>query len=458
MRVEKISIRNIMGVESLDIAPGAITIVSGKNGSGKTSVLESLRTVIGGGTDATLVRSGQDAGEVVWVLDDGMSIRKRIGKSTSVRVTDGNGKDLAKPQSVIADLLDGVSANPIAFLTAPPSKRAEWLLDAMPIAFTPEEIMAAGQAQHYIGDGELPATLDQLEALRKKVYDDRTGEKRVAKERWAAAAALAAQAPEGNLEAISAELRSAEHSLAEIESALARAESELTAQVEKRRSSLRGEYQEGLDGIRSRYAEQIRELEQQLNGLRMQQQRDEAELQRIGKAAMQQEVDELTTEANKQTAILIERKSQLSSTIAVLAERRAAHTRAEETRRIIAINERQAEAAERQAEAATATIEALDALKQKKLAELPIPGAEVRNGDIYIGGIPFDRLNTAKKVAIALRVAKLRAGKLGLVVVDNLECLDSETFKAFESAAVKSGMQFIVTRVSDGPLKVEVTA
>jgi len=54
-----------------------------------------------------------------------------------------------------------------------------------------------------------------------------------------------------------------------------------------------------------------------------------------------------------------------------------------------------------------------------------------------------------------LNVARLRAGELPLCLVDGLECLDAETFRAFEEMAPSSGLQLILNRVTTGPLSVK---
>jgi hypothetical protein len=98
----------------------------------------------------------------------------------------------------------------------------------------------------------------------------------------------------------------------------------------------------------------------------------------------------------------------------------------------------------------------LEALKGELLKTLPIKGYEVRDGQDYKDGIPFERVNKAKQVAVALQVAKLLAKDLRLVCVDNLECLDADTFAAFEKAALSNqDFQFVVTRVTEGPLAIE---
>jgi hypothetical protein len=142
----------------------------------------------------------------------------------------------------------------------------------------------------------------------------------------------------------------------------------------------------------------------------------------------------------------------------------AARTRAERfasdqrSRTFIAEHREAVEALEENASRLTTTLEKLDALKAAALANLPIKGVEVRDGEVYVDDIPFDRVNRARQIRVALNVARLRAGQLGLVCVDGLESLDAETFAQFEKAAEKSGLQFVCNRVSQGPLTVRTTA
>lgn len=106
------------------------------------------------------------------------------------------------------------------------------------------------------------------------------------------------------------------------------------------------------------------------------------------------------------------------------------------------------DALEKQAKTQTQALEDLDHYKLELLQSLPIPGIEVRDGDIFRDGVQFDRLNTAQKVDIAVAIAKLRSGALSIVCVDGLELLDADHYKAFKKTAEKSGLQMFVTRVA----------
>lgn len=76
------------------------------------------------------------------------------------------------------------------------------------------------------------------------------------------------------------------------------------------------------------------------------------------------------------------------------------------------------------------------------------------DGQILVNKIPFDRLNTAQQIQIAIEVAKLRAGELNIVCLDGLERFDSDTYNEFKEQIIKSGLQAIITKVSDEELKV----
>jgi len=82
MRLAHVRIHNILGIDELEFDAGAFTVIEGRNGGGKTSVLEALKSVVRGGEDVTLLRKGAAEGEVVWLFDDGTQARKRVTEKT----------------------------------------------------------------------------------------------------------------------------------------------------------------------------------------------------------------------------------------------------------------------------------------------------------------------------------------------------------------------------------------
>jgi recombinational DNA repair ATPase RecF len=96
-----------MGISELEFQPGAVTVISGGNASGKSSVIEAITAVKNGGHDPTLLRIGEEEGEVLFLLSDGTEIRERItqAKSTlSVKAPEFGA--ISKPKTFI-DRLNG---------------------------------------------------------------------------------------------------------------------------------------------------------------------------------------------------------------------------------------------------------------------------------------------------------------------------------------------------------------
>ncbi|HZY68677.1 MAG TPA: AAA family ATPase, partial [Devosia sp.] len=64
-----LSVRNIVLIDQLDVGlDGGLTALTGETGAGKSILLDALGLALGGRGDASLVRQGQDSGQVVAIL------------------------------------------------------------------------------------------------------------------------------------------------------------------------------------------------------------------------------------------------------------------------------------------------------------------------------------------------------------------------------------------------------
>lgn len=421
MKVQKIRIENILGLETLEFEPGRVTIVSGRNGVGKSSVLESLKYALTGGTDATIKRKGAEKGEVVIVLDEA-TVTRDTEKPARIEVA-GVGP-IRRPAEFLKSRIDSLSFNPVQFLLAPKDKRTEWFLEMVPVEVGDDELRAAG-----VETLPPPARngLDRIAAATKLVYDARTGVNRALKEKRAAVAQLAEGLPAGDPDAVDlATMRKAAEALradlAEDISATKDRAAGLLAKV-------REDAQARIDAIKATLADEERLIQEELI-------RETERLRTIAQPAIEEAAAALAV-AEAQT------------------KQAAQHAR---TRELVAKMTTEAAALEEESSRRSATLDNLEALKRRALDRLPIQGVEIAEGEILVGGIPFDRVNTAARVQFVLNVAMLRKGSLPLVLLDGLECLDPETFAAFVKAAAALDAQFICTRVTEGPLEVKVAA
>lgn len=431
MKISHIKISNILGIKSLEFSPnGALTEITGQNGEGKTSVLEAIKAATGGGHDATLLRRGEEKGEIVLVLDDGTEIQKRVTADKSTVDVKRDGKKVASPANHVKALIDALSVNPVEFLTARKQDRVRVLLESMPIELDIARLQELAGVPVQQGPGVHAFTV--IETVRKEVYDNRALTNRAVKEKESTINQLTVALPPapGGVEGDEAEMQTA------IDQARAKKDAELK-RVEEKITGIRNDHQKQIDKIRQdsqAKLDQIREEAQTaIDAVK-------TSLAGIETKANQQR-EKVTNEFNTST-------QPLQLAIANVRENRDAVARRKVTQQNIADMTQHMQELADDAEKQTQAIEAIDQYKSDLLDNLPIPGVEVIDGEVFRDGIPFDRLNTAQQVGIAVEIAKLRAGDLAVCCIDNFELLDPEALKEFCARAEESSIQFFITRVT----------
>lgn len=437
MKISHIKIENILGIGDLEFSPAGFTSIEGPNGTGKTSILEAIKATLKSGHDATLLRTGAEKGEIVFVLDDGRSITKKIGPdASSTEVRDAGGKKMARPAEAIAKLTDMISINPVAFLTADKKDRVRVLLEAMPLVLDTAELTRISGINVTVQPGV--HALATIELINKQVYDERTGTNRAVKEKEATIAQLTQAMPDPV-------------------GGVVGSEDEIVEQVEMARGArdtLLGKIRTKLDGIKATAQKQIDEARIKL----------QADIDAL-KAAAQESVDAInaaTAEQANRAAIATDNANNtfstttapLSAALAAIRANRDSNAKREVTITNIKRMEEELIDLKQDAEDQTAALDGIAAYKSQLLSSLPIPGLEVRAGEIFRDDVAFDRLNTAQQVDVAVEIAKLRAGELGVVCVDRIECMDSEMFASFRDRLLESGLQAFVTRVGDDEFEI----
>lgn len=440
MKIAHVKITNVLGITELEFTPQGFNEISGRNGQGKTSVLEAIKAALNTGHDATLLRRGEKEGEVVLVLDDqDMQIRKRIKEDTSPTEVKQGGKKVARPAEVLRSFADMLSINPVDFLRAPKKDRVRVLLETMPIEVDVERLTELSGIE--VGSTMMQG-LQLIDAVHTTVYDNRTGTNRAVKEKQATISQLQAAIPpvpagaEGDEDELTERVtdiqRACDAELRRITTKL----DDLRKGRDSKLQSLRDELQERIDAIR----EEMSAKAEQVNA-------EFAESER--KAGVQRE---------KTTARATAERSPIDQQLAVIRNNREAAGRRTQTIDTITALETELEGLVEEAQAQTEALAAIEKYKSELLDSLPIPGLEVKNGEVFRDGVQFDRLNTAQQVDIAVEIAKLRANGLGVICVDGIELLDSGAFDAFKARSIESGLQLFVSRVSDDDFSINTGA
>ncbi len=398
MRLIQLSAENFKRLSAVRIAPtGAVTPITGKNGAGKTSVLDAIAAALGGATQSpgVPIRKGEERAEVVVDLDDIVVTRRWTAKGSSLEVATKDGAAYKSPQAVLDKLVGELSFDPLAFGRMKPLEQAAMLARAAGIDL----------AQH--------------RAIRLSVFEERTAVNRKAKELRAQLAALP-ETPPG---------------VPDEEVSLASVMDELNAAETLRRTRLAAE-QRVTDtatdvALRRR---RVEELRAELRSAEM------ALAAAENVAADAKRTLDGTPEAPDTEAI----RRRGRDAEGVNRQVRAKQARAEHVKRV--------EAAERHAEDLTNRLAALDADLAEQLAgaSLPIPGLSINEEGVTLGGIPFAQCSGAERLRASVGIGLALNPKLKLMLIRDGSLLDDEGMKLLAELAEAADAQVLIERVSNG--------
>jgi len=466
LKVSQFHIENVLGITEFDLEPGQVTVISGKNGEGKTSILEAWQNVLGGGSLAELtnVKTG-DKPQIVLRLqsDETEYIIKKTGKSTSIKKQIGDSaayEDVPAPQRLLSTLYDGRAANPIKFLQAKNKELVDLALKAIDLPYDAEELRKAMG----LDEDEFPQVgpdvhpLAAIQWIRDAVFNTRTGINRDEKSARVSCEKL--------LLSIPAEIPTVE-GLADKEAVLEGLQKTRTEEVERAESKKeagiqwsRSEYVQKKTKFESEfeaYEDKLRlELEEKLKAERVNLDRNLKDAEDEKDFHLRRVEDEY--QKNIATIATLEPTiADMKAQIATLKEREKNAVQFRTLKDQARIFEGEAEGLKEEANRLTEALNALDGYKASMCSELPIKGLEIKGEQMYIDGVKWSQLNTAQKISIAVKICALRSKDkdLRLMFIDGAEALDSETLGIMAKELEAEGVQAVFGKVSDSGLEVD---
>ena len=459
MNIALIQIRNILGIKSLDVKPGMVTMIEGANGSGKTSTLSAIRAALGAGDfpAAQLIHQGEESGEIVLVLDDGTTVTRRIKQDGSdVKVLDKEGNKYAKPQSVLDSLFAVTQVNPMKLLQTDKKSRDERtrvVLESLPLEISREKILEltpslASQIPNIDIARHGLAVLDDIE---KRVFERRTDVNRDFKKVGLSILTMKEALPPEEGEKVDPVLRLTE--LRNKKEALDKKREAYITEFEVTRRTAR-------ENAINKYEEQMRQAEEvRAEAMRIANEAYEHARQastEIKDRALQEAEATFERERSAKQAAYEDRMTPITAEMGRLEEQSRNAAAIEAQRSILADMEQESLALATLSDKLTAEIEAVRNYRNKSTASFPIKGLAITDGEVFYQDLAFDQLNTAKRIELAVALAAHKAGQLGVICVDGCEALDAKTFSLLEETCTKANLQMICTRVTDAPLSVNV--
>ena len=470
--ISEVTIVDTFGIREISFKPKSVTRIKGRNGSGKTSIVRGVLKVFEGGTDASIIRKGSLASIVTIKLASGYTITKTSAKKKrgegyrfDTEVLDPEGVPQPAPQTLINQWSEALAVDPGAILridaTTAAGRKAllDLLLRINPLTFTPVEISQAcsyrknredealtacaitpekpfdltgmKQAQEQVRElrRRVGATRDETEAAvtqmtRALGQDDGRDHKAALTEAENLQTELLKQIADGKAEVEAAK----REALARIEGALKTARAEIDAEIDGKIAALELERRE-------RHATALQD--------------------RQTKAAREIEIASTETTALEQR--VRPELDRLAGRVAELREKAATQERAAGLKPQIDIFISKSRAAAWQYDQLSNVIAAMEKLVRDKLESSPVPGLEVAD-PVTVDGIEWPNVNLARRVDVVMQLCAMCAGKLGFMVLDDCEHLDTETRAAIEKAIIDDGWQLIEAVVTDSPLCIETAA
>lgn len=397
MKINSLELENVKRIKAVKIEPteNGLTVIGGRNGQGKTSVLDSIAWALGG--DRFRPSEPQREGSVLppnlkITMDSGIIV-ERTGKNSTLKVTDPTGRKGG--QQLINEFISQLALDLPRFMTASNKEKANTLL-------------------RIIGVGD---RLAQLEHDETELYNKRHMIGQIADQKLKYAREMT-EYPD-----VPEQLISASELIKQQQCIMAHnAEN-------KRKRDRAAEIQHHYDAVNSK-----------INGI-------QAELQRL-MTEQQSLMDDLRI-ANMET----EHLEDLST-----AKLEEDIENVEKTNIKIRAN-LEKEKAEEDAKAYQAQYSQLthelEAVRQKKTdllksAQLPLPGLSIQDGELTYNGFKWDNMSGADQLVVSTAIVRKLNPSCGFVLLDKLEQMDLDTLAEFGKWLESEGLQAIATRVSTG--------
>lgn len=399
MQIVQLTAENVKRLQAVKIEPNGkpLVVIGGKNGNGKTSVLDSIEMALGGGSTLPpmAVRKGQKAARIVLTMDEDYVIERRIdaGGKTSLEVRAKNGAKYPKPQALLDSFCAKFSFDPLKFAGMKPAEQVELLRKVTGLDF------------------------GAIDSARAMAYENRAIVNRTIKEIEGQLAALVehpdAPAAEVSVGALMA-----------------------TMESEQRKNTHRANLSGMIQATEGRVAAGKREIERlktELENARVALEDEELELVKLG-----QQLEAAPMGIDGDIRVQIQE-----------AEATNRKVRANQSRKELAAR---LEAAKKQSKGFTEGIEAKDEEKRALLAaaKFPVPGLSIDEETVTVDGIPFEQLSGALQLRVSVAMGLALNPTIKVLLIRDGSLLDEENLGMVAEMAAEAGAQVWLERVGEG--------
>lgn len=397
VKINHLEIENVKRVKafSAEPSPNGLTVIGGKNGQGKTSILDSIVWTLGG--DRYKPSKAKRDGSV---LDPKLKIElsngfivERSGKNSSLKVIDPKGNKAG--QTLLNSFIEEFALNIPKFMNSSGKEKANTLLTI-------------------IGVGE---QLFELEKQETDIYNSRRMIGQIAdqKKKFAKEMTIYQDVPK--------EPVSAKELIDQQQDILAK-----NGENARKRDKV-----EQYKWEVNKHTQTVVELKKQL--LEAEQKLSEA---KSNLAIASKDIIDLFDESTEELEKNIEQIDEINRKVRANLDKEKAEQDAQEYLDQYEEKTKQ-----------------LEDVRQKKMsllksADLPLPELSVRDGEIIYKDQKWDNMSSAEQLMVATAIVRKLNPECGFVLIDKLEQMDIDTMNEFGKWLEEQGLQAIATRVSTG--------
>lgn len=396
IKINSFELENVKRVKAVSYEPtlNGLTVIGGRNGQGKTSILDGIAWALGGAKKepSSAVREGSyNPPRLEIKLSNGLIVT-RSGNNSTLKVVDPEGKKSG--QRILDDFIGQLALDLPKFMQMTDKEKANELLKLLGVE---EE-------------------LTKLEGQYQEVYAKRHSVGQIATQKDKYAKELIGY-DEVPMEPISA-------------SDLIKRQQEIllrNAENQKKRDQV-DVIQRSITDVNSK----IDELQEKLATLKAEQ-AQLAEDYEIATTAAKDLQDESTAELEAQ----IKNVDEINQKVRANQERARALQEAADFKD--------------EYDTLTAEIESIRESKNKLLesVDMPLEGLSIQDGVLIYNERQWDCMSGAEQLKVATAIVRALNPKCGFVLMDKLEQMDVDTMREFGEWLTAEGLQVIATRVTN---------
>lgn len=467
MKTTKIHIKNLFGISETELDGRSIE-VTGSNGVGKTSIIDSIKYALTNDSSRDyVIKNGESEGEIFIETDTGLTIdrKKRVNQADYKNIRQ-DGKPVQSPEAFVRELFTPLQIDPVKFTQMSRQEQNRIILDLIEfnwdLNWIKEKFGEIPQGVDY--QQNILQVLNDIQSEKGVYFQTRQDINREIRNKTAFISDIAKDIPQG----FRAEKWEA-YDLSEAYTKITKAQ-EYNSRIE-RAKLFKDSYDNKVRGFQAEMEIAVSNLKSAIAAER-EQLTSEIERKKAEIKAAEDKLNSLSDKIADKTKIFEseyrEKVAKLDSGIKVADEytgkqlvnisaMQAEVKTAEEMKKHLNEYKRmksmqnELETLEEHSKALTSKIELARELPGEilKTATIPVNGLTVKDGIPLINGLPVSNLSEGEQLQLCVDVALSKPNSLQIILIDGAEKLSEKNRIALYEKCKEKGLQFIATRTTD---------